>query len=99
MTALLAHPPLQLPDTDWRRRWLTLGAGDCLHRVSAIVWDHDEVRTAGKGVTVCGRRGRLHVPGILSRMHGERCGQCCEALDIPRGHGAPGNSGESWEGA
>jgi len=86
----MTHPPLDT-GTDWRRRWSVLPGWRRLHRVSEIVYDWEDV--AGDGVTVCGRRGRLRMPGILSRTALPRCAHCCAALGIPRGDGAPFNEG------
>ena len=85
--------PLPLVQDDWRKRWLVLPSWNVLHRVSEIEWDDEEDRVAGDGVTLCGRRGWLQVPGISSRMGRKRCGHCCDLLGIPRGDGAPYNQG------
>jgi hypothetical protein len=78
-----------------------------LHRVSTIEWDdpeNDEM-ISGKGMTVCGRAGWLHMPGIFSRMGLVRCRICCARMGIPQGNGAPFNvriyeSGDvPWESA
>lgn len=86
-----ANPPLRLTRADWRRRWLQTTRGLALHRVSTIQWGSDE-RISGRGETVCGRRGRLMMPGIFSRMDAPRCVQCCQAMGIPCGDGAPYNA-------
>ena len=83
-------PPLPIDTDHWRSRWLYLDNESGLHRVSSIEWDDTEM-IAGTGLTVCGQRGRLTMPGILGRMYGERCPACCEALALPVGQGAPYN--------
>lgn len=65
--------------------------GDKLHRLSSITWELGLEEIAGEGMTVCGRRGRLAMPGIFSRMRAPRCLDCCRALGIPPGNGAPRN--------
>ena len=46
----------------------------------------------GIGTTLCGRKGSLTMPGIVSRMGLPRCAHCCRLAGIPRGDGAPANS-------
>lgn len=82
--------PLSIDEDHWRSRWLHLDDDNTMHRVSSIAWDTIEM-ISGNGLTVCGQRGRLQMPGIFSRMYGDRCPACCEALDIPAGQGAPFN--------
>lgn len=89
--------PLEIPFPEWRSRWLTFGKGT-LHRVSEIEWSADfpGQMIIGTGVTVCGRKGELTMPGIFSRMGSPRCHECCSTLGIPRGKGCPENAG-IWE--
>jgi len=47
--------------------------------------------TAGDGVTACGWRTRLAIPGIFSRMSMRRCAHCCRRLGYPQGVGSPKN--------
>lgn len=82
------HPPLDTGER-WRHRWYHLGDGRLIHRVSEIDEPEDEPR--GPGVAVCGRRGFLSMPGIFSRMGAARCRDCCRALGLPPGEGAPYN--------
>ena len=82
--------PLPLDNDHWRCRWLHLDDGLEMHRVSSIEWQDGEM-IYGDGVTMCKRRGHLHMPGIFSRMDADRCPQCCAALGIPSGQGAPFN--------
>lgn len=84
--------PLQTTDDHWRSRWLVLPRSwDRLHRVACgIVWD-DEDMTGGVGVTVCGLKGYLIMPGIFSRMGLPRCAHCCRIVGVPEGDGAPFN--------
>ena len=84
--------PIRLSRKHWRSRWLVLPSWNRLHRVAEISWDDGEVMIAGDGSTVCGRRGRLVMPGFFSRTDLPRCAKCCDALRIPRGDGAPYNT-------
>lgn len=84
--------PLKLRKSDWKSRWLVFPAWGILHRVSEIAWDDNREKIRGKGVTVCGRRGLLMMPGFPSRIGLMRCPKCCERLGIPQGNGAPFNS-------
>ena len=88
------RPPLQIPKDRWHSRWLVLPSWERLHRVAAIEWDDDDmIGGGGVGVTVCGRKGRLVIPGIFSRMGMPRCAHCCKGTGVPRGDGAPVNHG------
>jgi hypothetical protein len=89
------HKPLPIPQENWRSRWLVLPRWGALHRVAEIAWDDDDPgeMIAGSGLTVCGKRGRLVMPGVLSRMGLTRCPKCCKAMGIPNGRGCPGNDG------
>ena len=99
MGAARRHP-LQTSDDHWASRWLVLSGWNRLHRVSDdIVWDGDdgiqqdgEDMRHGIGTTLCGRKGSLTMPGIVSRMGLPRCAHCCRLAGIPRGDGAPANS-------
>jgi hypothetical protein len=89
------RPALPFDNDNWRRRWLQFDRGVRLHRVSEIVWLDDE-RIAGHGVSVCDQRGRMSMPGILSRMGAPRCKRCCKVVGIPPGDGAPANLDTEW---
>lgn len=88
-----ARRPLPLPDDEWRSRWLVDGRWNALHRVAEIEWEDGE-KISGRGISVCGRERRWQMPGILSRLDLKRCPECCAALGIPRGDGAPFNAFE-----
>jgi hypothetical protein len=90
------RPPLPLPDSQWPSRWLVfVSRGGVLHRVSSIAWrDPDDGLIQGDGVTVCGRRGFLHMPGVLDRIGLPRCEACCRLTGVPEGDGAPWNQGK-----
>lgn len=47
--------------------------------------------TAGDGVTACGWKTHLAIPGFLSRMGLRRCFYCCRKLGYPQGIGSPKN--------
>lgn len=87
----MTAPPLRIPLKHWRSRWLQVRRGISLHRVASIEWECDQ-KIGGAGATVCGRTGRLHMPGFFSRMDAPRCHACCKALGIPKGTGAPYNA-------
>ena len=82
-----------IAEEDWRARWLVLPSWNRLHRVAAIEWCDAEWHGHGTGTTLCGRTGSLSMPGIFSRMGLPRCAHCCRIAGIPRGDGAPSNSG------
>lgn len=68
--------------------WLVLTSWKVLHRVSEIEPnDLEDGLPNGLGVTVCGQRGHLMIPGFISRMGLRRCAHCCDALGIIRGAG------------
>lgn len=69
--------------------WLLLGEGGVLHHAAWWTPDHEEVQ--GRGVTECGRKGWLHIPGLFTRMGADRCQPCCDQLGFPRGVGSPRN--------
>jgi hypothetical protein len=77
---------------NWRSRWVQFLGGARLHRLSRAAWDAPDEMVAGHGLAVCGRRGRMSMPGIFSRMDAQRCPACCRALCIPNGNGAPFNA-------
>ena len=80
--------PLPIDDNHWRSRWLQFADNGVMHRVSRIAWQETEM-IAGDGITLCGCRGHLHMPGVLSRMYGNRCPACCRVLGVATGPGAP----------
>ena len=77
----------------WHWRWMVLPSWRVLHRVASGVVEEDEFVGVRKGVTVCGLRGTLQMPGIFSRMGRPRCVHCCKRLGVPQGNGAPYNQG------
>lgn len=44
-----------------------------------------------KGRTACGKKGRLFIPGVFSRINIPRCRECCAATGLPIGIGSPKN--------
>ena len=75
---------------EWDWVYTASPSGRRLHHVAE--WDDptsDEPQ--GDGRTTCGVRGRLSIPGLLSRMGMERCKRCCDALGWPHGIGSPKN--------
>lgn len=95
--------PAQMP---WKQAWKVLPAWGRLHRVAVIEeapspeWsdaemDAYEALICIDGVTCCGRRGKLMMPGIGSRMGLARCRACAKAAGVdPDLTGIPGNGGE-----
>jgi len=101
LLSALAPPPaeverpigLPIPRDRWHSRWLVFPRSwTALHRVATIEWEGGEDMIAGTGATVCGRRGRMIMPGFMSRLGLPRCAHCCRRLGIPAGNGAPFNS-------
>src|ERR1700686_4578955 len=74
-------------------RWVIFPGGRRLHRVSKLDIEAVEKsgETGGPGETVCGRRGTLIMPGVLSRMGLPRCHHCCRMISMPDGLGNPRN--------
>ena len=93
----MRHPPLDV-GTDWRMAWWVLPGWRRLHRVSELVPDRLHGHALGEGVTVCGQRGSLAMPGLFSRMGLPRCAHCCRILGCPPGDGAPYNHGLGVDG-
>lgn len=86
--------PMEMSRDDWRSRWLVFPATwGALHRVARIRWEGKGDKIGGRGVTVCGRRGRLVMPGLFSRMGLPRCLQCCKGAGVEPGKGNPYNQG------
>ena len=75
----------ELGEWDW---WDT-PTGERLH--SASVPYDPSYEVAGNGVTACGRRLWLAIPGIFTRLGLPRCRHCCRKLGYPPGTGSPKN--------
>lgn len=71
--------------------WAYVKHSDRLHVVTSLERIDDEWWSSGRGKTLCGRRGFLINPGILTRLGMPRCHHCCRMLDIPPGIGHPKN--------
>ncbi|HZL93674.1 MAG TPA: hypothetical protein VFB99_08520 [Vicinamibacterales bacterium] len=93
---MIAPPPLPLTAP---YRWAVLGRR--LHRIARLSVSSDQFIEwpTAHGHTVCKRDGMLSTPGVVDRMVLERCAQCCDAVGVPRGCGAPFNAlrGEARE--
>ena len=76
-----------LGEWDW---WYT-GKPDCSVLHAAIVTQDPILEVGGNGVTQCGRKLQLFIPGIFSRMGLPRCKRCCTRLGWPQGIGSPKN--------
>ena len=82
----------------WQVRWKCDGKWDVLHRVqsiSEILWpeEYGGEPTHVIGETCCGIKGRLSMPGLLSRLAMPRCPECCRIAGVMEGNGMPGNYG------
>lgn len=82
---------------EWRRiaewDWVQVEPSVVLHAVATIENDADEEWYAD-GTTVCGIAGRMHIPGLFSRMGTKRCSACCEQTGMPQGAQSPKNVDE-----
>lgn len=93
----VGQQPSPYPDfgEDWRKRWVYFGNHKTLHRVAQMDdedWEADGlIPIGGMGVTACGWRARLSMPGFLSRMGLKRCNLCCKLTGVKQGEGAPFN--------
>lgn len=77
----------EIGEWDW---WYT-GTPNCTVLHSATVTYDPIYDVGGDGVTACGRKLRLWIPGIFSRMGLRRCTRCCDRLGFPQGIGSPKN--------
>jgi len=79
---------------DWREiaewDWVHLGTGLVLHAVGTVTNDAD-ADWYGDGRTLCGRAGRMWIPGFVSRMGDRRCRRCCTLAGMPQGKQSPKN--------
>ena len=77
----------------WHWRWEQFyGSRQAvLHRIAKVEEVFDNGFIGVLGTTVCGRHGKLHMPGVVSRLAAPRCKQCCARLGIAPGDGAPYN--------
>ena len=71
--------------------WCVLPSYGMLHYPRSFEGDDEYVPVGGPGVTLCGRSGRLSIPGFLGRMSCPRCSRCCKAKGLPLGIGSPKN--------
>ena len=77
-------------NSQWAARWVYFNEGSVLHRVALVISTAEETAEV-QGVTLCGRAGRLTMPGFVGRLAAPRCHRCCSLRGTPRGHGAPFN--------
>lgn len=82
----------EVAEWDWVQ--IDSAGATILHAPAIIVGPDDLVPVGGPGWTVCGRSGRLGIPGFGSRMAAPRCKQCCRRLGWPHGVGSPKNDAE-----
>jgi hypothetical protein len=82
----------EIPDREWRFRWLVTDSWNRLHRITEGTITREEFVGVIGGRTLCGLKGDFMMPGILSRMGLRRCGHCCRKARIPCGDGAPFNA-------
>ena len=71
--------------------WAVTVSGDRLHHVAEIDEENESAIVSVHGVTSCGIRGVLYVPGLFTRMGARRCSRCSDKLGWPRGVGSPKN--------
>ena len=72
--------------------WVLTPTGLRLHHAERIDKPHrfnDE--SCSPGLTTCGLKRALSIPGVLSRMSMPRCARCSQLLGIPPGVGSPKN--------
>ena len=74
----------------WEWDWSYTVHGNLLHHAATLDPNKD-YSAEGNGITSCGRKLWLAIPGIFSRMGMERCKRCCDALGYPHGTGSPKN--------
>jgi len=75
-------------ERDW---WITR-SGNYLHSAQVDYYSFSKYgNVGGRGITACGRRTELWIPGIFSRMGLLRCSRCCRILGYPEGRGSPKN--------
>lgn len=74
---------LELAEWDW----VVLPSWGKLHHPA----EFSDLCGESEGVTSCGRRGILVIPGIFTRMGAARCSRCCDKLGYPHGKGSPKN--------
>ena len=91
----LADEYLRMVRTSWlvsrawnRLHFAVLTAGQALELV-------DEGSLDGPVRLACGRMAAyVCIPGVITRMGGQRCGDCCRATGLPPGKGSPRNDRE-----
>lgn len=74
----------------WEFDWAITYGGRQLHHVAVLTTDFEN-DVEGIGTTSCGRRTRVMIPGVFSRMSLKRCDRCCDKIGYPRGIGSPKN--------
>jgi hypothetical protein len=87
---------------EWTWRWLlVLGSSSRrLHRIASFV-HQEKVQWVGVSgaVALCGKAGDFRMPGMLTRMYGNRCPECARLAGVaPETKGAPYNRDEDEAG-
>ena len=83
-----------------RYDWLVSKSWNRLHAVTEWTGDHRLCMEQEWGVSLpvrlaCGRTASgVWIPGMFTRMGGQRCTGCCRALGYPQGKGSPKNCDE-----
>ncbi|RCH70497.1 hypothetical protein DT019_03130 [Streptomyces sp. SDr-06] len=78
--------------------WLTCGKWRRLHAIPGTAISRDEMRDAIDECVLlparaaCRLRRAWDYPGLGSRFGRRRCTACCQAIEIPNGHGTPANN-------
>lgn len=77
--------------------WVKTEKGRKIHCVPDVIdeegrWPDPFLEDPGAEATaLCGKASKFYAPGIFTRLHAQRCYECCDALGIPPGFGTPLN--------
>lgn len=93
-------------DAEYGESWLKSAAWNWVYtdtrhgrRLHHLARTRDPLKAVGlywraRGVSTCGIAATWVLPGVLDRMHMQRCARCCDLLGWPRGVGSPKNDPE-----
>jgi hypothetical protein len=81
----------------WRWVWKVDVGSSTLHRLVGPVDINCDAGIA-TGTAGCGLKGSFEMPGGGLAQGARRCPQCCDAVGVARGRGAPFNHGENEPG-
>lgn len=77
--------------------WVSTGRERKIHCVPDVIddeghWPERFIEQGGTSASaLCGKAGHFHAPGIFTRLHAQRCVDCCDVLGIQHGYGTPLN--------